>query len=103
MYAVTEPRVEALPVEPHAGNEVSCAFVQESPTVWIGTARCKHGAGADEPRTCSAPGVPSLNPTQMVTGTYRQHALMVGCDCPQQRTQAQRHDDLRHVRGRHAR
>jgi hypothetical protein len=80
MYAVTEPRAAALPIEPLAGNEISCAFVQVAPTLWVGTAKCKHGQ-AQTSTHLIAPGAPPLNPTQMVVSTYRQHQLMVGCDC----------------------
>jgi hypothetical protein len=80
MFALTEPHMELLPAEPYAGNEIDCSFKQESPTVWLGTAKCKHG----QARTTTqlfAPGIPSLNPAQMVVGAYRQHRLMIGCDC----------------------
>ena len=81
MYAVTEPHVETLPAEPYAGNEVSCAFVQQGASTWVGTVKCKHGQ-AQSTTHLILPGNPPLDAAQMVFGAYRQHELLIGGDCP---------------------
>ena len=52
-----------------------------SPTIqWVGTAKCKHGKTTST--TYHTGPMVSLDPTQMVVTAYRQHQLIVGCDCP---------------------
>jgi len=80
MYALTEPHVEQLPAEPLSGDEVSCSFLQVSPTVWLGTARCKHGQTQSSTQLMSA-ALP-FDPVGMVRNAYRQHDLLVACNCP---------------------
>ena len=80
MYAVTEPSPQLLPVEPFAGSEVDCSFRQVDQIQWVGTAKCKHGQTTST--TYHTGPVVNLNPTQMVFIAYRQHDLVVGCDCP---------------------
>ena len=75
------PQITLLPAEPFAGNTVSIKFTQAGSMSWVGEANCKHGITRNTTYLIS-PGQPPLNHAQMVAETFRQHDLIVGCDCP---------------------
>jgi hypothetical protein len=66
------------PVQLPALGDLVVTFTQTSPVQWLGVASCVHGR-TESPTQLLTAG--SLNPSQMVASAYRQHDLLVPCDC----------------------
>jgi hypothetical protein len=73
---MTDPHPATLPTI----TLVTVKFVQWDGTTWLGTADCIHGR-TQNTTYLSGTGSPPLNHAQMVQSLYRQHDLVIGCNC----------------------